>query len=55
MRRALLLVLVLAPIIAFWTVVAWGGEMRLSKFLTRAEAGELKRRLKRAGYRSTEE
>jgi len=32
-----------------------GGEMRLSKFLTRAESAELNRRLKRAGYRSTAE
>ena len=29
--------------------------MRPHKFLTRAEAGELNRRLKRAGYRSTAE
>ena len=29
--------------------------MRLTKFLTRAEAAELNRRLKRAGYKSTAE
>lgn len=29
--------------------------MRLTKFLTRDEAAELNRRLKRAGYRSTAE